>query len=172
MESIKKKIEELGGVDLLKEKKNIRERDQLILKENPGTAIVDLIDEYGLGMFNETIEYVSIETIPVAGSDYKGGIEMIYGWGNSVHDVQWNLEQLQENDLTGYFPFAAGYPGDCICISTLEPTKGKIFYLSHDEGTCYLVANSLEDFIGSWEIAPEEDVDISGLIDFHFDDDF
>jgi len=175
MKDIEKKIKTLGGIEVTKHKKSQKTRDQLIRNENPGTLIVDFIDKYGNGMFNNTIVYKSIKKIPMGGKKGWGGIELILGWSNDTSGVKENLERLTDEDIKGYFPFAEGYPGDLVCICTLKGTKnGNIYYWDHDEGKFFHVSRSFKEFVKSWKIDPGDDDDKQKpkLISAWFADDF
>jgi len=172
IQSIRKKIKELGGVEFSDKKTDQKIRDQVLKKMNPGELLVDFIDNYGFGSFKKNIGFKTIEKIPVTGKNGLSEVGFIFGWSNDESGVKWHLEQLEEDTIANYFPFAEGYPGDCLCISTkMNTDKGKIYYWSHDDGELYLVSNSFEEFIKSWEVISEEQVDLSGLIGFSLDDD-
>ncbi|MBX3164564.1 MAG: SMI1/KNR4 family protein [Bacteroidetes bacterium] len=175
LKAIKDKIEQLGGVDFLDRKKSQKVRDKVLEKENLEELITAFIDDYGFAMFNNTIGYKTIEKVPVAGNGLCE-VAVIFGWSNDVHGVKWSLEQLKD-EVEGYFPFAEGFPGDYVCVCTKKNTdKGKIYYWAHEEGELYLIANSFEEFVMSWELNQEDNSDddnlLDGLIDFSFADDF
>lgn len=153
---LKKKIKSLGGIDKLKRTLDKKSRELIIAEEGVPETIVNFIDTYGFGMFNNNVGFTSIDKIPVVGDEKLCTLDLIYGWSDDTDGVKMSLKQLKDEDIIGYFPLAEGNPGDLVCILL---KKGTIHYWSHEDGELYKVARSFEEFIESLEIIPDDDGD-------------
>lgn len=158
---IKKKIKELGGVDKLDRKTDLKPRKKIIEEQQVPKDVVDLIDNFGFCIFNNNVGFKPVRKIPVLGGEKTCDVGLIYGWStkDEVDGVQWNLTILQDEDLHGYLPIFQGYPGDIIC---LHIEKGTVHYWSHDEGKLYLAAPSFSALIEGFDII-QSDVEFEDI---------
>jgi hypothetical protein len=151
---IKKKIKALGGVDKLKRKTDQKLRKKIIKEENVPEEVVNLIDNFGFGMFNNNVGFKPVGKIPILGKEKFCEAGLILGWNNGNEGIQSYLSAFKNEDVEGYLPIVEGYPGDVIC---LHKEKGTVHYWSHENGKFYLAARSFNAFIQGFDIIEGDD---------------
>lgn len=167
MNSIQKKITDLGGVKFLDERnKNQNANDNLTYAESvvgalPEQRVIDFIKEYGFSTFKN---YVMIKAIEKSSFLSSGEIELglIFGFGDGIDSVKDAIDTyfIEEQLNWKFFPLFEGYPGDIIFYSLEPETKGKIYYWHHEgdiNADKSLIANSFEEFINNLYLRQEEE---------------
>jgi len=106
--------------------------------------------KYGDFFVEDNYEYKPLQPSPLTEDGYDA-IEYFYG-SNIYSNLGIYKERLNEQLL----PIADQAFGDFICIGVKNEYRGKIYFWVHDlsylmEESLFLVANSLEEFIDSFE---------------------
>lgn len=126
---------------------------------------------YGSGYIKDDYCYKAKEKSPLTPEDDYDMTDYFYG-----SDIVDNIETYKEEFERKLLPIADAGGGDFICLGVRDKYKDKIYYWTHEgrgkfEENLYLIADTFEDFISSFEKHKhEQKIDLED-IELFLDDD-
>lgn len=165
---MKNYIEKLNDiVDMNIERKNILNNIKEVceiekfINVNFSKAYKYFLLNYASCFIKDTYYFKSLEENPLTPTDGFESVGVFYG-KNLIGKTELYSKELNDK----YIPIAESDGGDILCIGIEETTKDKVFFWSHDDENkfgkrFFLVANSFEQFIMSFEERKKEKIDLS-----------
>lgn len=116
---------------------------------------------YASCFIKDTYYFKSLENNPLTPTDGFESVGIFFG-----KDLLDEIELYGKEMNNQYIPIAESDGGDMLCIGIGETIKDKVYFWSHDDENkfgkrFFLVANSFEQFIMSFEEKKKEKIDLS-----------
>lgn len=136
----------------------------------------EFIAYYGYAISERELIFNSIDSIPINGENKnRCSFSIFYGWGEDQNSIVVNRVSYLDVIPKEFLVIGEASPGDQICICLEGDDQGKIYYWMHDtnknEKELYLIANTLKDFVNSFEVVEEKRIDLD-IEEEWFSDDF
>lgn len=174
-------IKRLGGLNLLSNEDELKpESPEKFIQKHSLTLFGDFlffIEKYGASYFENWIEFIPKEKIPIAKKGNTCSIGRIHGWNKSNDSISKIYARYSNQINKKYLPFADGSTGDYICIKVKGENIGSIWYWHHEspeDEDLFLIENNFMAFLKSLKIRDEEKFNTNGIIESEVweDDDF